>query len=537
MIRNIAVWAGVVVGVVCLRSWVWATDIEWQDISRGNIKVRTVLVDAYNPKIIYMGTHNAVLKSEDSGLGWRNVLLVSGQNRVVNFLSFDPQRKNLIYAATGNGLYSSQDYGRHWSKIFKGRNYLEADCTTLAVLPSGIYLGTKQGLFLSQDYGRSWHKATDRLGDTQILAIAFSLKEAKCIYVACVEGVFKSSDSGKSWDRIFSVLASGDDNEYQDSPEENDSEEQTSRLNYLAVDPNHPGTIYLATQNGILRSYNAGLNWDVFLDSGLLNKEVKFIGISDKSEIFCATKTGAFKFTGDSWQELSFALAVKEVKFLALGQQGNIYLACDAGLFKGCEGKNRIIINSGDLMHYSKNEPAITEVQKVAIYYAEVEPEKIQRWRKQANMRAILPKLTISVDHDNDKTISKNIWGIYSSYSSNGSITAPGRYYSGPDDETEYNNNNFSVSLSWELGDLIWNNDQTSIDTRSRLMVQLRDDILDEVTRTYFERMRVKMELNSLSIEDRKKRFEKELRIQELTASLDALTGGYFSQHINPDSS
>jgi hypothetical protein len=62
-------------------------------------------------------------------------------------------------------------------------------------------------------------------------------------------------------------------------------------------------------------------------------------------------------------------------------------------------------------------------------------------------------------------------------------------------------------------------------------MIELRGDILDEVTKLYFERLRVKMELDNLSIEDRKKRLEKELRLQELTASIDALTGGYFSQH------
>jgi hypothetical protein len=65
-------------------------------------------------------------------------------------------------------------------------------------------------------------------------------------------------------------------------------------------------------------------------------------------------------------------------------------------------------------------------------------------------------------------------------------------------------------------------------------MVQLRDDILDEVTKLYFERIRVKMELDNLSLEERKKRFEKELRLHELTASLDALTGGYFSQQLKP---
>jgi len=79
---------------------------------------------------------------------------------------------------------------------------------------------------------------------------------------------------------------------------------------------------------------------------------------------------------------------------------------------------------------------------------------------------------------------------------------------------------------------LIWNDDQTNIDVRSKLMVQLRDDILDEVTKLYFERIRLKMEINNLPIEDNKKRCEKELKLQELTASLDALTGGYFSQQL-----
>ncbi|MFH1767939.1 MAG: hypothetical protein ABH858_02100, partial [Candidatus Omnitrophota bacterium] len=84
----------------------------------------------------------------------------------------------------------------------------------------------------------------------------------------------------------------------------------------------------------------------------------------------------------------------------------------------------------------------------------------------------------------------------------------------------------------WNMGELIWNDDQTSIDTRSKLMVELRDDIMNEVTRTYFERRRLQIEILTSPPRDLKVSLEKELRLQELTADIDALTGGYFSEQL-----
>ena len=64
--------------------------------------------------------------------------------------------------------------------------------------------------------------------------------------------------------------------------------------------------------------------------------------------------------------------------------------------------------------------------------------------------------------------------------------------------------------------------------------MQLRDDILDEITRTYFERRRLQIDSYMSPPEDLKLKLEKELRIQELTADLDALTGGCFSERLGP---
>ncbi len=67
---------------------------------------------------------------------------------------------------------------------------------------------------------------------------------------------------------------------------------------------------------------------------------------------------------------------------------------------------------------------------------------------------------------------------------------------------------------------------------QSELMVQLRDDILDEVTSYYYERRRLQIELLEAPPNDTRSRIKKELRVQELSANLDALTGGYFSRQL-----
>ena len=141
------------------------------------------------------------------------------------------------------------------------------------------------------------------------------------------------------------------------------------------------------------------------------------------------------------------------------------------------------------------------------VKYAEVYPEKIARWRKQARIKAFFPE----VDLTYDKTVFT-------------STSFPqGRGFVGPTD--------WGLTLRWDVGDLIFSTEHTSIDVRSRLMVQLRDDILNEVTRLYFERKRLQLEL-SQNILQTKTIKEKELRLEELTALIDGLTNGYLSRRL-----
>lgn len=167
----------------------------------------------------------------------------------------------------------------------------------------------------------------------------------------------------------------------------------------------------------------------------------------------------------------------------------------------------------------SKEEPAICELQCAAIRYAEVEPNKILNWRRQAALKAFMPEVSVGYDTDTYRTID--------AYNYGGKTT----YAVGPDDGA----NGWDVSASWDLGDLIYNDDQTSIDSRSKLMVQLRNDVLDQLNAAYFERKKLQKQLDRLSDKTSDAYLEREIKIEELTATIDGLTGGYFSRRLGRD--
>jgi len=496
-------------------------EITWEEIGRGNSGVKSVLVDPDNTRLIYFGSASTVAKSEDGGENWRNILVLRGSNSAVQRLLFDPQDKNTLYAATAAGLFRSNNQGRNWARIFHGRNYSEGECSAIGVLPAAIYLGTKGGLFISKDKGRSWRKQSGLLGSADIRDIAYATKEG-CVYIAYSQGVYKIDLAATEQKRVFVRPGRNGDGAAEEVPE-GEKEESREKINHLGVNQNN-GEIYLATSRGVYKSSDRGQSWQGVSEYGLLSRQIKFILVGGDSRLYAVSESGVFLYARERWQELSFNLAAGEIYALSLDSKNNLYAAAQKGLFKGGV-KNASSYKGGDSSAvYYQNEPGINEVQQAAVKYAEVEPEKILRWRKQAAKRAMLPRVTLSADQDRDRTINSSVWGTY------GNTSGTGKYFIGPDDVTRYKNNSWGISLCWELGDLIWSQDQTSIDVRSRLMVELRNDILDEVTKLYFERLRVRIELDSLALEDFRKKQEKELKVQELTASLDAMTGGYFSR-------
>jgi len=493
-------------------------DYSWEDISRGAHDLQALLVSLQDNRIIFVGASGSVLKSDDAGKSWRRVISVRSGLKNINVLVFDPGNSNNIYAATDNGLYGSKDLGERWERVFRGKSDKENQCTAVLATPYAIFVGTRAGLFISRDHGRSWQKENGQIDNTTVFNIDSNFRLGEIIYLAAARGIFKSLNGGKSWERIFLSYNKRNDQEEVFDAEKTNDEDNPSDVRFVKADSNNLNSVYFSTTKGVYRSLDQGKTWNKLNEYGLLSRDVKILCLLGESRIIGLTQSGAFIYQDDRWAEISFNLAAGKLSYLALDAKGGIYITGERGIFRSSQLSSYELPGQVLVQEYLKHEPKIADVQKAAIKYAEVDSEKILHWRKMAAKKALLPQISIGLDRN-----STDLW-----HWEGGSTTRA------EDDNLRRGKDNidWDVSLSWDLSDLIWNDAQTSIDVRSKLMVELRDDILDEVNKLYFERLRVKSELDNLAIEDRNKRFDKQLKLEELTASLDSLTAGYYSEQL-----
>lgn len=485
------------------------------EIRSASSDIRAIALDSNNPGIIYAATEEGLYKTLDRGKSWKSS--GAGLIKEVNFIYIDRSNSDIIYAAAKNGLFRSQDSGMNWQRIFLGKDALERDVASVELISAAsksIFIGTKSGMFFSPINRIIWQKISGKLTDANISFIISAPDNPEGLFVVSGKGLFKSDDRLSSYERLYS----GFNPEPQDTANDTDSSEEEpytedSFLKHLAFDPDNSDKLYLSGREGLLLSQDGGKSWQKRIFSGLLDEKINYALIA-RGRMFLAVQSGVFDCEDDSCKQLYKGADFKNCAQLALDREDNLYAACDKGLYVMAvnESKKAKLIESdsgsGDNTSLFFKEPGIREIQEKAIRYAEVYPEKISNWRKQARLKALMPELNL----DYDKTVTTALGATYD------------RVQVGPRD--------WGVSLSWDLGDLIFSTEQTSIDVRSRLMVQLRDDILDEVTRLYFERRRLQLELASQDSLSPKARSEKELRLEELTASIDGLTGGYLSERL-----
>ncbi len=467
----------------------------------------------------YLSTQADLYRSDASRERWDSIFSLPSGSNEINCIAASGDRE--VYVGTTRGLFKSGDAGAHWKNVFKTIVPEKSDVLCIAVsasAPGHVAIGTRKGVFLSKDRGGHWADISSIVRNKITRSVAVC---GTYLFAGGECGLFRTGDEGVRWERL--LVRSGTQEEGdRDSGEDRASEEEAAPSREVRSIATDGVSVYVALDTVVYYSTIVQESWKTMPDTGLQGR-INCILVSKKAQkIFAATSKGAYEYLNESqrWSPLEGVprANVNRISFES-SREDLLWAATDKGLFRA-EAASVLIERRTEVEGRLKevfvgigNEPAYRELQQAAIRHAEAGPEKIRAWRTGARVRALIPKIS---------------FGTGMSHATNSEIyTSATKDYIviGPDDESR----NFSASISWELGDLIWSDDQTAIDVRSRLTVQLRNDILDDLRRVYFERKRVQFELLAMPPKDLKARFEKELRLRELTQAIDDLTGNYLS--------
>lgn len=166
-----------------------------------------------------------------------------------------------------------------------------------------------------------------------------------------------------------------------------------------------------------------------------------------------------------------------------------------------------------DALHQLKTtEPSIREVQKSALEFFNIDANTVGSMRTRAKLKALLPKIEVRYRAGSDNAAIQTYDFL------------AGQAVSKDDGAADLQE--FQVSGSWNLPSLMFNAEVLDVSS----LAVLQEGVLKNVTRLYYTRRRMQVNLILNPPRDAETRITKSLRIEELTATLDAMTGNLFAR-------
>lgn len=506
--------------------------LTWQrmpdGINEGAVKAVVALASAKD--IVIAATDRGVYRKEAAQPVFTQVLrFPAGQYAVYSLYS----EGDWVAVATNHGIWESNDSGVQWKKTFDPAHDLHRQCYAVFKSSGGVFVGTAEGLFRRDVNQSGWYRHTGALGSEPVYAIS---GDDAHVFFAAGDGIYREPADGKdSIKKIFSVIADDDLAVDEFLDEDKGSVVYAGRfirsLTYDAVS----GTLFVAAQNGFWISSDEGESWNEFSNDGFKPGETEKIifcqscltshgqrapDIQNRDQhfepepiLFLASRKGVFLLNNRIWRNVYQGLSSTGVNEIFIDGTGRILAATDSGLFV-LNIRQQVSVDYRTVSHAWAYDPSIQDVHKMVTFYADVGKDKTDNWKVLSRRKAVLPSVSWQVQRD--------ISDIY-------------HWDSGANPDVLQKGieaMDWSVTLKWELSDLIWSTAQTTIDTRSKIMVELRESLLAQATRIYFERRRLQVESAQIP-DDSPEKWQMELRIEELTAGLDAMTGGRFSKEMS----
>ena len=179
------------------------------------------------------------------------------------------------------------------------------------------------------------------------------------------------------------------------------------------------------------------------------------------------------------------------------------------------------------------HEPDVYEVQDRVLSHRDFDDERPDRWTRRARLSHLLPRVQGQTNwldqRDRQDQFRENI-----------DADEVGAY--GPDNAQHLWRDNlrfrsiYSLRLDFDLSQIVYSSDEMAIQREIRNRWSMRDDLVDQVTELYFARRRLQLHARLFPHEDPQARLDRHLKLQALTARIDALTGGWFRHQLQEDS-
>jgi hypothetical protein len=165
-------------------------------------------------------------------------------------------------------------------------------------------------------------------------------------------------------------------------------------------------------------------------------------------------------------------------------------------------------------------DPGVVEVHRMALAYLSLQPAQMDDMRRAAQRRGWFPILSFRLGHDRGHAQRRDYDQSFLSGATRDLVDR---------ESDEDRDLALGLTLSWDFGDAAFHPEEIDVSRESRAVIELRDDVLDEITQLYFERRRTLRQIAALDA-DSPEAEPLQQRAAELAAGLDAWTGGWFSR-------
>jgi photosystem II stability/assembly factor-like uncharacterized protein len=448
-----------------------------------------------------------------SGINLQQLLVQKGEKAVaVTWIEVDWRNENKVYVGTQNGIYRSADKGRTFVRAFQGESSAaERMVNTVAVDPFNsrrVLIGTASGLFTSEDGGFTFHKCIDfYLIDAHVREIWFDPEQKGLLHVAMAGSAMASPDGGKHWITTH----------WNDWGPRAD-------VTSLSLGPENIRVI--GTRDGVFASFQGG-------EMGTWKRRgLRFVGTlmikvlaTKQPKIWFALTDDAVWMTSDSgshWRKIFQTGGKDSVRWISAfkGDLRHLWFLSSREVYRmGTPPKMRRTEEGARAPVTLLRVPLLTELLTRILKHNKVYFPDTAEYRARSSWAAFLPEITAGFTYAPDRTIQGIKTFQYMQY--------PYQYWN----RSLEKGANWEITANWDLGRLVF--DKASMPHWGRVernLAAIRQDLTDKTHRLYLEYRKVARVLVYAPPADELARQYLEIRLQEISAYLDGISGGFWGK-------